>query len=61
LKGLNGDGKSVLELVALYNKANREVAVLCNHKRTVGANHEVTMAKMSDQVGGGVSSPRFHS
>ena len=43
-------GKSLQELVFLYNAANREVAVLCNHKRTVGASHEAMMEKMGDQV-----------
>lgn len=33
-----------------YNKANREVAILCNHKRTVGAGHAASMEKMSDRI-----------
>ncbi|KAI1865485.1 uncharacterized protein JN550_008242 [Neoarthrinium moseri] len=33
-----------------YTKANREVAILCNHKRTVTASHEATMEKMGDRI-----------
>lgn len=33
-----------------YNKANREVAILCNHKRTVGAGHAASMEKMGDRI-----------
>lgn len=43
---------SVAEKVAVYNKANREVAILCNHKRTVGASHEAQMEKLSDRIKG---------
>jgi DNA topoisomerase-1 len=38
--------------VKLYNDCNRKVAILCNHKRTVGASHEAQMEKIGDQVGG---------
>lgn len=43
---------TVAEKIALYNKANREVAVLCNHKRTVGAAHETQMEKIADRIKG---------
>ncbi|KAK8126618.1 uncharacterized protein PG998_002377 [Apiospora kogelbergensis] len=43
---------TMAEKIAVYNKANREVAILCNHKRTVGANHEAQMEKMSDRIKG---------
>ena len=43
-------GATVQEKVKLYNDCNREVAVLCNHKRTVGAGHEAQMAKLGDRV-----------
>ena len=33
-----------------YNYANREVAILCNHKRTVTASHATQMEKMQDKV-----------
>ncbi len=41
---------TIIEKVKLYNDCNREVAVLCNHKRTVGAGHEQQMQKLADRV-----------
>ncbi|SLM40070.1 topoisomerase i [Lasallia pustulata] len=35
-----------------YNDANRRVAVLCNHKRTVAAGHGAQMEKMGDRIKG---------
>ncbi|KAL2064779.1 hypothetical protein VTL71DRAFT_3918 [Oculimacula yallundae] len=40
------------EKVKLYNDCNRKVALLCNHKRTVGAGHEAQMEKMTDRIKG---------
>ena len=45
-------GKSVLEMVKEYNDANRKVAILCNHKRTVTAAHAGQMEKMGDRIKG---------
>jgi DNA topoisomerase-1 len=42
---------SVPEVIKLYNDCNRKVAIICNHKRTVGAGHEAQMEKMGDRVG----------
>ncbi len=50
LKDLKTNTQSVQEKVKLYNDCNREVAILCNHKRTVGASHEAQMEKMGDRV-----------
>lgn len=53
LKKLEKDPRSrgtIAEKVKLYNDCNREVAILCNHKRTVGAGHEVQMQKLGDRV-----------
>lgn len=53
LKKLHEDPRSrgtVTEKIKLYNDCNREVAVLCNHKRTVGATHEQQMQKFEDRV-----------
>lgn len=51
LTELKNDKKmSIPEKVKLYNDCNRKVAILCNHKRTVGAGHEVQMEKMSETV-----------
>ncbi|KAK9775734.1 hypothetical protein SCAR479_07550 [Seiridium cardinale] len=41
---------TVADKMVEYNKANREVAVLCNHKRTVNANHAAAMEKMGDRI-----------
>ncbi|KAH7416978.1 hypothetical protein BKA64DRAFT_691482 [Cadophora sp. MPI-SDFR-AT-0126] len=43
---------SMQEKVKLYNDCNRKVALLCNHKRTVGASHEAQMEKMTDRIKG---------
>lgn len=43
---------TALEKVKDYNDANREVAILCNHKRTVGAGHASQMEKMGDRIKG---------
>ena len=51
LKELKNNNASIPEKVKLYNDCNRKVAILCNHKRTVGASHEAQMEKMTDRVG----------
>lgn len=51
LKELKATNSNVQEKVKLYNDCNRKVAILCNHKRTVGATHEAQMEKMGDKVG----------
>ena len=40
------------EKIKDYNDANREVAILCNHKRTVTAGHDTQMGKMEDRIKG---------
>lgn len=50
LKDLKASG-TVAEKVKAYNDANRKVAILCNHKRTVNAAHANQMEKMSERVG----------
>jgi DNA topoisomerase-1 len=41
---------SIPEKVKDYNDANREVAILCNHKRTVAAGHAGSIEKMQEKV-----------
>jgi DNA topoisomerase-1 len=41
---------TIIEKVKAYNDANRKVAILCNHKRTVTAGHANAMEKMSERV-----------
>ncbi|KAF3012354.1 DNA topoisomerase 1 [Neopestalotiopsis sp. 37M] len=45
-------GATIADKMVEYTKANREVAILCNHKRTVGANHAQAMEKMGDRIKG---------
>lgn len=53
LQNLPADKKlSDAEKIKLYNDCNREVAILCNHKRTVGAAHETQMEKLNDRIKG---------
>ncbi len=35
-----------------YNRANREVAILCNHQRTVSKSHETQVGKLDEVIGG---------
>lgn len=44
--------RTVAEQIKVYNDCNREVAILCNHKRTVGASHEAQMEKLADRIKG---------
>ncbi|KAJ4297099.1 DNA topoisomerase 1 [Collariella sp. IMI 366227] len=52
LQKLKVDDRSMPEKIKLYNDCNREVAILCNHKRTVGAGHEAQMEKLTDRIKG---------
>lgn len=52
LQELKVTNATVHEKVKLYNDCNRQVAILCNHKRTVGASHEQQMKKLVEQIKG---------
>lgn len=41
---------TIAEKVKDYNDANRKVAILCNHKRTVAASFAGQMEKMQEKV-----------
>ncbi|KAJ5601108.1 hypothetical protein N7510_010642 [Penicillium lagena] len=43
---------SIPEKVKAYNDANRRVAILCNHKRTVTAGHANQMEKLGERIKG---------
>ncbi|KAL9025414.1 MAG: hypothetical protein Q9196_005760 [Gyalolechia fulgens] len=43
---------SIPEKIKDYNDANRKVAILCNHKRTVTAGHGAQMEKLGDRIKG---------
>ncbi|KAL4778852.1 hypothetical protein BJX76DRAFT_342313 [Aspergillus varians] len=51
LKDMHATGTNA-EKVKAYNDANRKVAILCNHKRTVAASHANQMEKMSERIKG---------
>ncbi|KAI9710123.1 MAG: DNA topoisomerase 1 [Bogoriella megaspora] len=52
LREMTETGKTIPEKVKDYNEANRRVAILCNHKRTVAAGHAGQMEKMQDKING---------
>ncbi|SGZ38518.1 related to DNA topoisomerase 1 [Hanseniaspora guilliermondii] len=41
---------TVQEKLLKYNAANREVAILCNHQKTVSKNHESSIQKANDKI-----------
>ncbi|CCE64866.1 hypothetical protein TPHA_0J00430 [Tetrapisispora phaffii CBS 4417] len=41
---------SVAEKLLKYNAANRTVAILCNHQRTISKTHKQTIEKASDRI-----------
>ena len=43
---------SIPEKIKDYNEANKKVAILCNHKRTVAARHGAQMEKLTDRIKG---------
>lgn len=45
-------GGTVAEQIKNYNDANRQVAIICNHKRTVGASHAQSMEKFDEKIRG---------
>lgn len=47
---LTDDSSTVAEKVLAYNRANREVAVLCNHQRAVSKTHGDQVNKISDKI-----------
>lgn len=51
LRDMKSEG-TVLERIKDYNDANRRVAILCNHKRTVTAGHTGQMEKLEDKIKG---------
>ncbi|KAJ3091530.1 DNA topoisomerase 1, partial [Quaeritorhiza haematococci] len=49
LKKTPDDG-TVAEKILAYNRANRQVAILCNHQRTVPKAHGNQMSKIQDKI-----------
>lgn len=51
LRGMKSTG-TIPEKIKDYNEANKKVAILCNHKRTVAAGHNTQMEKLGDRIKG---------
>ncbi|KAJ5893307.1 DNA topoisomerase 1 [Penicillium taxi] len=51
LRDLKASG-TIAEKIKSYNDANRRVAILCNHKRTVTAGHAGQMEKLGERIKG---------
>lgn len=51
LRDMKSSG-NIQEKINDYDDANRKVAILCNHKRTVAAGHGAQMEKMGDRIKG---------
>lgn len=41
---------TVAEKIVKYNAANRAVAILCNHQRSVGKNHDQSVGRIEDKI-----------
>ena len=50
LKATYPEGTSIEEMVTQYNDANREVAILCNHQRSLPKNWEENSAKKKERL-----------
>ncbi|KAL9037997.1 MAG: hypothetical protein Q9180_003400 [Flavoplaca navasiana] len=51
LRDMKSEG-IMAEKIKDYNDANRKVAIICNHKRTVTAGHGAQMEKLGDRIKG---------
>lgn len=50
LEKMPDEDMTVDEKMLFYNRANREVAILCNHQRSVSKNFSEQMGKIDDKV-----------
>lgn len=44
------DDSSIPDLLLSYNRANRQVAILCNHQRSVPKSHEKSMENLAAKI-----------
>ncbi|EPZ31074.1 hypothetical protein ROZALSC1DRAFT_27488 [Rozella allomycis CSF55] len=49
LKNTPSDG-TVAEKILAYNRANRQVAILCNHQRSIPKSHDTSMTKLKEKI-----------
>lgn len=47
---LTQDDMTVPEKLLAYNRANRAVAILCNHQRSVPKSHEKSMENLKEKI-----------
>ncbi|KAI8092290.1 uncharacterized protein B0P05DRAFT_525680 [Gilbertella persicaria] len=47
---LTNPNDSVADKLLSYNRANREVAILCNHQKTASKTHEQMISKIGDRI-----------
>ncbi|KAL8268044.1 hypothetical protein R6Q59_001842 [Mikania micrantha] len=47
-KGMKGG--NVAENVVVYNQANKEVAIICNHQRSVSKSHSAQMTRLNEKI-----------
>jgi DNA topoisomerase-1 len=50
LDAVTDDNASISDKLLAYNRANREVAVLCNHQKAVAKGHGASMQKLTEKV-----------
>ncbi|MQL82354.1 hypothetical protein Taro_014828, partial [Colocasia esculenta] len=43
-------GGTVQEKLAIYQQANKEVAIICNHQRSVSKSHDAQMTRLTDKL-----------
>ena len=41
---------TLLEKIAVYQRANKEVAIICNHQRAVSKSHDTQMTKLNEKI-----------
>jgi DNA topoisomerase-1 len=44
------DGETTIEMIADYQRANKEVAILCNHQRSVSKGHSAQMERLEGKI-----------
>jgi DNA topoisomerase-1 len=41
---------TLLEKIAVYQRANKEVAIICNHQRSVSKSHDSQMTRLNEKI-----------
>ncbi|KAG6790216.1 hypothetical protein POTOM_006364 [Populus tomentosa] len=40
----------VAEKIVIYNQANKQVAIICNHQRTISKSHDAQMSRLTEKI-----------